>query len=171
MSETLTLYKLMVLFLLKKSSLSLTNAQISDFFIGKGYTNYFTLQQVFHSLLESEMITAETNHNTTYYTLTNQGEETLTYLKNKLSYGIIQDIISYLNDKKIEIVNELAVQADYDRTPYGDYAVHLRIMEKDTSIMDMSLSVVTPALAEHMCENWRKQSSEIYEYLMKQLLE
>ncbi len=170
MSETITLYKLMVLFLLKRGSLSLTNAQISDFFIEKGYTNYFTLQQVINSLLESEMITAETTRNTTRYNLTSQGEETLSYLKDKLSQGIIQDIISYLNDRKIEMVNELSVLSDYDRTPNGEYAVHFRIMEKDSPVIDMTLSVVTESLAERMCDNWQKHSSELYGYLMEKLL-
>lgn len=170
MSETLTLYKLMVLFLLKKGSLSLTNGQIADFFIEKGYTNYFTLQQVIYSLLETEMITAETSHNTTRYNLTSQGEETLSYLKNKLSQGIIEDIISYLNDRKIELVNEQAVLSDYDRAPNGEFAVHFRIMEKDSPVVDMTLSVVTESLAERMCDNWQKHSSEIYGYLMEKLL-
>ena len=170
MSDTITLYKLMVLFLLKKGSLSLTNSQIADFFIEKGYTNYFTLQEVIHSLLETEMITAETSRNTTRYNLTSQGEETLSYLKNKLSQGIIQDIVSYLNDRKIEMVNELSVLADYDRTPNGEYAVHLRIMEKDAPVIDMTLSVVTEALAERMCDNWKKNSSQLYGYLMDELL-
>jgi DNA-binding PadR family transcriptional regulator len=160
----------MVLFLLKKGSLSLTNAQISDFFIEKGYTNYFTLQQVIHSLLESEMITAETTRNTTRYNLTSQGEETLSYLKDKLSQGIIQDILSYLNDRKIEMVNELSVLSDYDRSANGEYAVHFRIVEKETTVIDLTLSVVTEALAERMCDNWQKHSSEMYGYLMERLL-
>lgn len=170
MNETMTLYKLMVLFLLKKGSLSLTNSQIADFFIEKGYTNYFTLQEVLHALLETEMITAETTHNTTRYNLTAQGEETLSYLKNKLSTGIINDILSYLNDRKIEMVNEQAVRSDYDRIPNGEYAVHFRIMEKDSPLVDMTLSVVTEGLAERMCGNWQKHSSEIYGYLMEKLL-
>lgn len=171
MNDTITLYKLMVLFLLKKGSLSLTNAQISDFFIEKGYTNYFTLQQVIHSLLDTEMITAETVRNTTRYNLTSRGEETLSYLKDKMSEGVIQDIISYLNDKKIELVNELSVLSDYDRAPNGEYAVHLRIMEKEAPVMDLTLSVVTMALAKRMCDNWQKNSSELYGYLMEQLLQ
>lgn len=170
MSDTITLYKLMVLFLLKKGSLSLTTAQISDFFIEKGYTDYFTLQEVINSLLESEMITAESSRNTTRYNLTAQGEETLSYLKDKLSEGIIQDIISYLNDRKIELVNDLAVLSDYDRAPNGEYAVHLRVIEKDAPVVDMTLSVVTMALAERMCDNWQKHSSDIYGYLMGELL-
>lgn len=170
MSDTLTLYKLMILFMLKKGSLSLTNSQISDFFIEKGYTNFFTLQEVINSLLETGMITSETVRNSTRYNLTTEGEETLSYLKDKLSDVIIQDILDYLNEKKIELVNELSVLADYDRTLGGEYAVHFRVMEQGEPLVDMTLSVVTEALAERMCDNWQKHSSEIYGYLMEQLL-
>ena len=41
MSETFTLYKLIVLFMLQKVDFPLTNAQISGFILDKGYTNYF----------------------------------------------------------------------------------------------------------------------------------
>lgn len=170
MSDTLTLYKIMVLFMLKKGSLSLTNSQLSEFFIDKGYTDFFTLQEVINSLLETEMITAETVHNSTRYNLTSIGEETLCYMKDKLSEGIIQDITGYFNEKKIDLINELSVMADYDRTPNGEYAVHFRILEQGELMLDMTLSIVTQALAERMCDNWQKNNNEIYGYLMEQLL-
>lgn len=170
MSDTLTLYKIMVLFMLKKGSLSLTNSQISEFFIDKGYTDFFTLQEVINSLLETEMITSETVHNSTRYNLTPIGEETLKYLKDKLSDGIIQDITDYFNAKKIDLINELSVVADYDRIPNGEYAAHFRVFEQDAPMIDMTLTVVTAALAERMCDNWQKNSTEIYGYLMEQLL-
>lgn len=170
MSESMTLYKIMVLFMLKKGSLSLTNSQISDFFIEKGYTDFFTLQEVINSLLETDMITSETVHNSTRYNLTPIGEETLSYLKDKLSDGIIQDITGYFNEKKIDLINELSVMADYDRIPNGEYAVHFRVLEQGEPMVDMTLTVVTEVLAERMCDNWQKNSSEIYGYLMEQLL-
>lgn len=170
MNDTLTLYKIMVLFMLKKGSLSLTNSQLSEFFIDKGYTDFFTLQEVINSLLETDMITSETVHNSTRYNLTTVGEETLGYLKDKLSDGIIQDITNYFNEKKIDLINELSVMADYDRSANGEYTAHFRALEQGEPIIDMSLSVVTSALAERMCDNWQKNSSEIYGYLMEQLL-
>ena len=41
MNETLTLYKLMILYLLKKVDFPLATTQISDFMLGMEYTNYF----------------------------------------------------------------------------------------------------------------------------------
>ena len=63
MSETFTLYKLIILYMLSKVDFPLTNAQISDFILGKGYTTYFTLQKALSELTESGLIREETTHN------------------------------------------------------------------------------------------------------------
>ena len=46
MSDTLTLYKLIILKMLAQIDSPLSNSQISEFILEKEYTNYFTLQQV-----------------------------------------------------------------------------------------------------------------------------
>ena len=57
MTDTLTTYKLIILYMLKKVDFPLTNSQLSEFFLDKGYTNYFTLQQVITELSEAEFCT------------------------------------------------------------------------------------------------------------------
>ena len=42
MTEPETLYKLMILYMLKKVNFPMTNPQLWTFFEGNGYTNYFT---------------------------------------------------------------------------------------------------------------------------------
>ena len=41
MAEPLTLYKLIILYMLKKVDFPLTNAQISEFVLDQEYTTYF----------------------------------------------------------------------------------------------------------------------------------
>ena len=55
-SESITLYKLMVLYMLKRVNFPLTNAQMSEFFLDKDYTDYFTFQEVLNDLLEANLI-------------------------------------------------------------------------------------------------------------------
>ena len=45
LTEPMTLYKLMNLYLLKQVNFPLTNAQLTSFFTEHDYTTYFTLQQ------------------------------------------------------------------------------------------------------------------------------
>ena len=54
--EPETLYKLMALYMLNKVNFPLTNSQLTQFFLDKEYTTYFTLQQVLSELCESNLI-------------------------------------------------------------------------------------------------------------------
>ena len=67
--ESLTLYKLMILFMLDNLDFPLTNSQLSEFFVNHGYTSYFHLQQAISELVESEFVRTETIRNTTNYHL------------------------------------------------------------------------------------------------------
>ena len=50
LSEPMTLYKLMILYMLKQVKFPLTNSNISDFFVSKEYTTYFIVQQALSEL-------------------------------------------------------------------------------------------------------------------------
>ena len=54
--ESLTLYKLIVLYMLDRVAFPLTQSQISEFILDKGYTNYLTLQQVIAELNQSDSL-------------------------------------------------------------------------------------------------------------------
>ena len=74
MAEALTLYKLIILYMLRKVNFPLTNAQISDFILGQEYTSYFHLQQAISEMLEADLVTAEVIRNTSYYRMTEEGK-------------------------------------------------------------------------------------------------
>ena len=60
MAEPATLYKLIILHMLEHIDFPLSNAQISDFFLDREYTDYFTIQQVIHDLMDSGLVRTET---------------------------------------------------------------------------------------------------------------
>ena len=84
MAEALTLYKLIILYMLRKVNFPLTNAQISDFILGQEYTSYFHLQQAISEMLEADLVTAEVIRNTSYYRMTEEGKKTITYFDNQI---------------------------------------------------------------------------------------
>ena len=55
-TDPLTLYKLIVLYMLDKVKFKLTYSQISGFILEKEYTNFLTLQQVISDLQDAELI-------------------------------------------------------------------------------------------------------------------
>ncbi|MBO5278158.1 MAG: DUF4364 family protein [Lachnospiraceae bacterium] len=167
--EALTLYKLIVLYMLNKVNFPLTNTQLSEFILGKEYTNYFTLQQVISELSASELVRVKTVGNTSYYHITSQGEETLGFFSNKISDPIKEEIDTFLMENKYELRNEAGTLADYYKSTNGDYIVHCQIKEGDSPLIELNLSVPTSDMAEHMSTNWKNASDDIYAYIIQQL--
>ena len=124
MAEPLTLYKLIILYMLKKVDFPLTNAQISEFVLDQEYTTYFTLQQAISELVEAGLIRMETIRNTSQYYLTEDGDMTLGYFTQKISAPIREDIDRYIQENKMALRNEVAIVADYYKNTAGEYSVH-----------------------------------------------
>lgn len=55
-TDSTTLYKLMILYMLSKVNFPLSNVQISTFMLDNEYTNYFTFQETINSLVEDSFI-------------------------------------------------------------------------------------------------------------------
>ena len=152
--------------MLNKVNFPLTNTQISNFILGKEYTNYFTLQKVLSELLEIALISTKTIRHTTYYQITSQGEETLRFFGNKIADLIKEEIDAYLIENKYELRNEVGTIADYYQSFNKDYIVHCQVKEGSSTLIELNISVPTEEYAERMCENWRNASQDIYSYIM-----
>lgn len=170
MAEALKLYKLIILYMLDKVDFPLTNSQISEFILNEGYTNYFTLQQALSELGDSGFIHEEATHSRTFYHLTEEGEQTITFFKNDISPAIQEDINTFLKNKKYELKNEVAVKADYYQNPNHEYSVRCQVIEHEAPLIDLTITVPTEAEAETISNNWTKKSQEIYAIIMTRLL-
>jgi predicted transcriptional regulator len=170
MAEAQTLYKLIVLSMLDRVDFPLTNAQISDFILTKEYTNYFTLQQVLAELVETDLAEENTVRNSTYYQMTEKGKETLNYFGHMVSAAIHEDMDKYFKDNAIALRDEMSVKADYYENNHEEYSVRLRVMEKDSALIDLTPSVPTEGQANSICDNWKKKNQKLYAYLMQELL-
>lgn len=171
MTEPLTLYKLIILYMLKKVNFPLTNSQISDFVLEKGYTTYFTLQQAISELRDAELIQAETVRNASQYRITESGMETLKYFASKISKPIQKDIDLYLDENKLQLRNEVAVTADYFKNLDKEYTVQCRVRERDSDLINLSLTVPDKEHALTICNHWKDKCQDIYAYLMKELMQ
>ena len=170
MSEPFTLYKLIILYMLDKLDFPLTNGQISEFILDKGYTTYFTLQQAISEMVEAGFIREDTTHNRTYYHLTDEGTDTIKFFHNNISPAIQNDIHSFLAEKRYELKNEISVKADYYQVSSLEYAVRCQIIESDAPLIDMTLIVPTKEEATTIANNWNKKNQEIYAQIMANLL-
>lgn len=171
MSELFTLYKLIILYMLSRVTFPLTRSQISAFLLEKGYTNYFTLQQVFAELQDAGLVRIKTVRNTTQYQLTDTGRETLGYFCDRIPHAIQEDIEIYLREHKMELLNEVSVTSEYYRTTGKEYKVHCLVKEKESDLIDLTLTVPDEDEAALICRNWKNKCQSVYQTLLSELLQ
>lgn len=169
MQEPLTLYKLIILYMLGRVDFPLTKAQIGDFILEKQYTNFLTLQQAIGELIDADMILAQSIRNRTHLVITKEGQDTLRFFGNEISDVIKSEIDTYLKENEIELRNEISIMADYYKATSGEFEAHLTAKDKDLHLVDITISVPVEETAIAICDNWQKKNQEIYQYLINQL--
>lgn len=168
--EPLTLYKLIILYMLDQVDFPLTTAHISDFILEQGYTNYLTLQQALSELHDAGLVSSHTIRNRTRLSNTKEGTETLHFFGNRISDAIREDIAEYFSKNEIELRSEVNSSADYYKSTSGEFEVRMVARDKETLLVDLTLSVPEESMAQQMCDNWDRKNQEIYQYLMEELM-
>ncbi|MCR5278427.1 MAG: DUF4364 family protein [Lachnospiraceae bacterium] len=167
--DPLTLYKLIVLYMLNRVSFPLTKAQIGDFMLEREYTTFLTLQQAISELIDAEMVKAKSIRNRTHLEITPDGRQTLDFFGNRISTQIKEEIDSYFKENSFRLKNEVSVLSNYYKNTAGEYEAELIIKEKEVNLIDLKLSVPTEALAASICEKWESENQGIYKYIVDKL--
>lgn len=156
--------------MLQNAENTLTNSQISEFILDREYTNYFHFQQAVSELVEAGLIEMHTRSNNSHYSLTAEGRKTLSFFQQDLSSEIKSEVKEYLKFSGCEVQERILTPADYYLTSQGDYAVRCQLIEKNLSLIDLTMSAPSLEAAKSMCKKWPKKSQEIYGKIMEELL-
>lgn len=167
--ETLTLYKLIVLYMLNRVAFPLSKAQVGDFMLEKDYTDYLTLQRAVEELSDAGLLTQEKDHNRTLLAITEDGRQTLHYFGNRIGRAIKNDVNHYLKENEMTLRSESAVRGVCYRTTNGEYEAHLTAREGDVTLVDIKLSVPSEETAAAICDHWQAKNEAIYQYLVQEL--
>ena len=157
MAEPLTLYKLIVLYMLSRVDFPLTKAQIGDFILEREYTNFLTLQQAIGELIDAGLV------------LTKDGSQTLNFFSNQISPTIKEEIDEFFKQNEIAMRNEVSILADYYKSTTGEFESHLVAKDKGINLIDITISVPDETTAASICDNWQKKNQDIYQYIVAQL--
>ncbi len=169
-SKYLTLYKMIVLYMLKRCEVPLSKSQIYDFILENEYTTFLTLQEVFAELVSSELIKEKVVANRTYLEMTSEGEETLKFFGSRLNPAIRTQIDEYFKANRMKLKNESSVIGDYLKTGENEFTAHLVATENGQSIVDIKLTVPTEDIAQSICRNWQEKNPIIYQFLIENLM-
>lgn len=167
--DSLTLYRLIVLYMLSRVNYPLSAAQIADFILEKEYTNYLTLQQVLSELEEDRFVESSTMGNRTLLAITDEGRHTLDFFAGRLQPGICKDIQEYLEAHELQIRNDLSILTNYRKESNGSYTAELVAKDHSNELIRLQLNVPTAKYAQAVCDRWKEKNESIYQYLINEL--
>ena len=163
--------KLLLLYLIDKMEIPLTQSQISQFALEGDYINYFSLQQFLAEMVEVEYLEKSVDENKTYYSVTDQGLTALEYFKKRIPQEIKNKVNEYVSANRKSIKKDYEVTANYfyERNS-NEYTVKCGIYEDETTLMELNLSVVSKDEAKLICKNWRQNVNELYGDILVKLI-
>ena len=170
MSGQKTLYKLMVLYMLKRVNFPMSTAQLWQYFRGKEYMSEEAFGTLMKDLMNANLVRSEELNGVLRYELTKEGDEALFYFTSDISESLRKDMEDYITVNRMQARNETGIATGYELSGDGGYYVHLKIREEKTVLFEMRLSVPDKEQAETLSAHLQDNAAAIYAFVMKKLV-
>ena len=155
--------KLIILYLIKKMGIALSNSEICQFSLEKNYMDYFSVQQYLAELVDAGWLEKNRDNHNTRYTLTDEGNDIINYFIRHISESAKNEINTYIHENSKRIKAEYEVTANYFLELNNNYLVKCGLCDSDGSnLMEISVSVATREQAQLICGNWKKNVNKLY---------
>lgn len=162
--------KLILLYILHKIKLPISNLVLSEIVLSNNILNYFTLQQYIFELISSNLIRNIDRDGKTLMELSDTGQKVLELFKNRISTDRLDQLDLYL-DKHIEnIKKEITVTGEYTIDENNNFIVALNAYENGSILIDLKVSVATNKQAKELCTKWKENSSDLYSKILNTLI-
>ncbi|HHW49747.1 MAG TPA: DUF4364 family protein [Clostridiaceae bacterium] len=161
--------KLILLYIIEKINMPVSNLQMVKLILENKFMNYFFLQQHLNELCESGMLVSELIEGKTFYNITPNGRKTLEYFINLIPVGIKMRIDDTISSIRKKIKNETLITADFMPESENEFMVNCKVREDNFTLIDINITVGTKSDARMICENWKKNSQEIYSEILESL--
>jgi DNA-binding PadR family transcriptional regulator len=161
--------KLMLLYLIDKLNLPVSNLQIIKLILGNKLMNYFQLQQNLTELKGAGYLSTTNDGGRTIFSITESGSQVLTLLSDHLHPGIMERIDLLIASVRNNIKNEILITADYYAERENEYIASCKMSEENFTLISIELLAGSKNDAKTICENWKKHSQDIYAEIIETL--
>jgi len=162
--------KLMLLYIINKLDMPVSNLQLTKLIMENNLMNYFFSQQFLNELCDDKLLSSQVIDNKTFYSITDAGKKTLDYLSDLILPVDKEKIDSVLNSSKKKIRNETRITADFIPESENKYIVKCCVHEDNFTLIELTLAVGSRNDAKIICDNWKTHAQNIYPEIIKSLI-
>jgi len=154
--------KLILLYIIEKINMPVSNLQITKLIMENNLMNYFFLQQFLNELCDDNLLCIEIRDKKTFYTITDLGKNTLKYLDYLIPINVKHRIDIKTKNARKKIRNETFIAADFIPESENKYMVNCSVREDDFTLIELKIAVGNRNDARSICDNWRNYPHKIY---------
>lgn len=165
-----TRQKLMLLFYLHRIDTEITRNQLFRIFAEQDWMDYFDFQSRLNELEEDALVAAIPCAFGQGYRVTPQGEQTLSMFLEELPFSLREKLAASASANREFVRSEAQFHARRTPMPDGGSLAVLRLLDKTSHILDISLRFPNAELAQAACDAWPQAAEEIYVSLLRALL-
>ncbi len=169
-AQGVTKSKLTILFYLRASKVDITREQLYRVMVENDVMSFFDYQACMHELEEDSFIAAVPKAFGQSYRLSVRGADVLDQFVESLPVSLRERLEHYAREHREEMLLQTQLVSGMEELPSGGYFVHLRALENNAAVMELTFRVATRDMAQRMRLNWEKESESLYAHLMSTLL-
>ena len=167
--QTMTHNKLLLLYLLAKSDIQLSELQIMRISNELEFMGYFDLKECVFELTQNDHIQEISTPHGVLYRITDQGREIVRVLETDVRQSFRRAIDDYLRDNKPSLFKESRFIGEHLKLRDGEYRVSLKALEKNEPVFEINLIVPTRDEARAMVDGWTENAVSVYQDIVLKL--
>ncbi len=169
-AQGVTKSKLTILYYLRATKVDITRDQLYRVMVDNDVMSFFDYQSCMHELEEDAFIAALPKAFGQAYRLSVRGADALDQFVESLPVSLRERLERYAREHREEMLLQTQIVSEMEELPSGGYLVHLRALENNAAVMELTLRVATRDMAQRMRANWEKDSETLYANLLTTLL-
>lgn len=168
-SSDLTLSKIQILYFLDKTNLELTTNQIAEVALENAWDDYFNIAHSLADLSEHNMLASLKRPIGQVYCISEQGKLALNQFFSRLASSKRDQIDDYIIKNQKKLARESSNFASYSMINSDEFLVECKIVESDTTLFTMTISVVSREIAKDICKRWIECAQNVYKSTINEL--
>jgi predicted transcriptional regulator len=163
--------KIIILYLVNKMDIPMSNSNITQFAIEGDYMNYASVQQYLQEMVDAGYLDKSHDYNTTRYTITEEGIQTLEFFSRNIPQTVKNRINKYVAENRKVVKQDFQIIANYffDHRN-NEYIVKCGVYDEEMMLMELNISVVSKDQAIDICNNWKNNIDVLYGDILDTLL-
>lgn len=161
--------KLILLYVLYQMDMAMSWTTLHDFAV-TDYMDYFDFSTYMKEMEVNGLVEKTRENNSTYYTITDSGEQSLHFFTKLIPESKKNSILSYIRKNKKRIKKEYSVYANYFYHSEDEYVVKCGVIEDDVTLLELNVNVATKEQAKLVRKNWKENVNDIYNHILMELL-